>query len=191
MAGDGEDNVNEADQTFCYADLAFTDPTHQQTYEHFQRQITNNKTTYTRFINDSKRDITATTRKTPRNDALFKMVQTQKEYIMKESKSKLEKSTSNNCDFVTFVGEHDFNAPQIESFEAFINSLNAEALQKHMNFIQDVSTITEDFIPAQSTSNEGTNSPAKFVNRPDLAEGCTLLSEENNYKETLDFLEKI
>ena len=72
MAGDGEDNVNEADQTFRYADLAFVDLTHQQTYEHYQRQITNNKTTYMRFINDSKRDITATTRKTPRNDALLK-----------------------------------------------------------------------------------------------------------------------
>ena len=119
------------------------------------------------------------------------MVQTQKEYIIKELNSKLEKSTSNNRDFVTFVCEHDFNAPQIQSFEASIDSLNAEALQKHMNFIHDVSTITEDFqpAPAQSTSNEGTNTSAKFVNRPDLAEGCTILTEECNYKATLDFLD--
>ena len=64
MAGDGEDNVNEVDQTFRYADLVFVDQTHQQTYEHYQRKVTNNKTTHTRFINDSKRDIITTTRKT-------------------------------------------------------------------------------------------------------------------------------
>ena len=60
-----------------------------------------------------------------------------------------------------------------------------------MTFIHDVSTITEDFqpAPAQSTSNEGTNTSAKFVNRPDLAEGCTILTEECNYKATLDFLD--
>ena len=127
MAGDGEDNVNEVDQTFRYADLAFADISHQHTYEHYQRQVTNNKMMHTHFINDSKRDITTTTRKTPRNDALLKMVQTQTGYIIKESNSKLEKSTSNIRDFVTFVGEHDFDAPQTQSFEAFIDSLNAEA----------------------------------------------------------------
>ena len=78
MAGDGEDNVNEAEQTLRYADLAFAGVSHQQTYEHYQRQITNNKTTYTRFINYSKRDITATTRKTPRNDALLKWYKSKK-----------------------------------------------------------------------------------------------------------------
>ena len=120
------------------------------------------------------------------------MVQTQKEHIIKESNAKLDKSTENNRDFVTFVGGHDFDAPQIQSFEAFIDTLNREALQKHMAFIHDVLTITENFqpAPAHSTSNEGTNSPAKFVNRPDLAEGCTLLSEDSNYKSTLDFLDK-
>ena len=181
MAGD-EDNVNEVDKTFRYTDLVLVDQTHQQTYKHYQCQVTNNETTHTRYISDSKRDITTTTRKTPRNDALLKMVQTQKEYIIKESNSKLDKSTENNRDFVTFVGGHDFDAPQIQSFEAFIDTLNREALQKHMAFIHDVSTITENFqpAPAQSTSNEGTNSPAKFVNRPDLAEGCTLLSEDSN-----------
>ena len=61
-----------------------------------------------------------------------------------------------------------------------------------MTFIEDVFNITENFqpSPAQSTSSEGNPLP-KFVNRLDLAEGCTLLSEENNYKESLDFLEKL
>ena len=191
MAGD-EVNFNEINQTFCFTDLVFADQTHQSTYKHYQCQVTNNKTTHTLYINDSKHDITTTTRKTPRNDALLKMVQTQKEYIIKESNSKLEKSTGNNKGLVTFVEGHDFDAHQIQSFKAFIDTLNREALEKHMTFIWDVSNIPENSepAPAQSTSTDSTNSPAKFVNRPDLAEGCTLLSEENNYKETLDFLEK-
>ena len=65
MAGD-EDNVNEVTQTFCYNDLVFADQTHQQTYEHYQRQVTNNKMMHTRYINNGKRDITTTTRKTPK-----------------------------------------------------------------------------------------------------------------------------
>ena len=58
-----------------------------------------------------------------------------------------------------------------------------------MNFIHDVSNITEEFIPAQSTNNEGPNSSAKFINRPDLMESCTLLTGECDYKATLDFLD--
>ena len=58
-----------------------------------------------------------------------------------------------------------------------------------MNFIHDVSTITEEFIPAQSTNNEGTNTSVKFVNRPDLTESCTHLTEECDYEATLDFLD--
>ena len=60
-----------------------------------------------------------------------------------------------------------------------------------MNFIHDMSTIMENFepAPAQSTSNKGTNTSAKFVNHPDLTESCTLLSEECDYKATLDYLD--
>ena len=88
MAGDGDDNINEAEQSFRYMNLVFAVAAQQQTYEHYQRQKTNNKTTNTRFINNSIREITATTKKTPRNDALSKMVETQKDYIIKESNSK-------------------------------------------------------------------------------------------------------
>ena len=45
--------------------------------------------------------------------------------------------------------------------------------------------------PAPATSSEGASSSPRFVNRPDPAEGCTQLSEESNYKETLDFLERV
>ena len=133
MAGDGDDNVNEAEQAFRYTNLVFAVAAQQQTYEHYQRQNTNNQTTYTRFINDSIRDITSTTKKTPINDALSKMVETQKDYIIKESNSKLEKATKNNHNFVTFVSQHDFNADQIQGFKAFIDAQNAAALKKHMD----------------------------------------------------------
>ena len=124
MANEGEEDnsidVPEAQLAFPYTNLTFTDPAKQETYAHFQRQSTINKTTYTKFINKSLKDITATTKKTPKNDALCKIVETQKEYIMKESKAKLEKATQNNRYFVTFVLEHSFNEEQLQGFEAFI-----------------------------------------------------------------------
>ena len=120
------------------------------------------------------------------------MVLIKKEYIIKESQAKLDKIIENNIEFVNFVSGHDFNEQQIQSIEAFTDALNREAMNKHMSFIEDVANITENFqpSPALSTSSKGNPLP-KFVNRPDLAEGCTLLSEENNYTETLDFLKKI
>ena len=192
MAGEDVNDVSEIDQTFRYANLEFGDSTHQSTYEHFQRQVTNNKTAHTRYINNSKGELSTTVKKTQRNDALLKMVLIEKEYVVKESQAKLDKIIENNREFVNFVSGHDFNEQQSQSFEAFTDALNREALNKHMVFIEDVANIAENFqpSPAPSTSSEGNPLP-KFVNRPDLAEGCTLLSEENNYKETLDFLEKI
>ena len=91
MANEGDDNNtgngSKAEQEFRYTNLVFTDPQKPNTYAHFQRQSTINKTTYTKFINESLKDITATTKKTPKNDALCKMVETQKEYIIKEAKA--------------------------------------------------------------------------------------------------------
>ena len=116
------------------------------------------------------------------------MVETQKDYIIKESNSKLEKATKNNRDFVTFVSEHDFNTDQMQGFEAYIDAQNAAALKKHMNFIHDVSNITEEFIPEANTSNQSSNTSAKYVNHPDLAEPGERLTEDCNYQATLDFL---
>ena len=70
MAGDEGDDINtingsEAEQEFRYTNLVFTDPQKQDTYANFERQSTINKTNYTKFINESLKDITAATKKTP------------------------------------------------------------------------------------------------------------------------------
>ena len=46
--------------------------------------------------------------------------------------------------------------------------------------------------PAPATSSgEGTSNSPCYVNRPDLAEGCSVLSEDMNYKQTVEFLERV
>ena len=114
MAGEDVNDVNETDQTFRYANLEFANPTHQSTYKHFQRQVTNNKTVHTRYINNSKGELSTTVKKTPRKDALLKMVLIEKEYVIKESQAKLDKIIENNREFVIFVSGHDFNEQQIQ-----------------------------------------------------------------------------
>ena len=53
MAGENDEG-NDTDQTFKYPSLVFADQTNQANYEHYQRTVTNNKTTHTCYINSSK-----------------------------------------------------------------------------------------------------------------------------------------
>ena len=164
---DEQDNsidVPEAQLVFRYTDLTFTDPAKQETYTHFQRQATINKTTYTKFANESLKEITTTT-KLPKNDALCKMFETQKEYFIKESKAKLEKATKNHKDFVTFVSEHSFTLDQMQGFEAYINAQSTAALKEHMNFMKEVFKLTENLTPEQGTSSQSSNNTTKYANR--------------------------
>ena len=181
MAGENDD-VNDTDQAFRYPSLVFADQTNQANYEHYQRQVTNNKTTHTRYINTSKTELSNNLKKTPRNDALPKMIMIEKEYIVKESQAKLDKAIENNREFTTFICGHDFDDHQIQSFEAHVDVLNREALNKHLAFVEDVDKMTENFQPSPvpATSSEGENPNPRSVNRPDLAEGCSSLSEDNN-----------
>ena len=191
MAGEGDD-TNDTDHEFRYTSLEFADQNNQANYAHYQRQVSNNNTAHTRLITNSKKELSNNLKKT-RNDALLKMISIEKEYIVKESQAKLDKIIENNREFTTFVTGVDFDDHQIQSFEAHMDNVNREALEKHLAFVEEVDNMTENFQlpPTPATSSEGASPNPRFVNRPDLAEGCTLLSEDTNYKETLDFLERV
>ena len=72
---------------------------------------------------------------------------------------------------------------------------NRDALDKHIAFVEEIDNMTSEFqiqSPAPATSSgEGTSNSPRYVNRPDLAEGCSVLSEDMNYKQTVEFLEKV
>ena len=192
MAGESDDINNDTDQEFRFASLEFADATNQPNYAHYQRQILNNKTLHMCFLTKNKTELTNTLKKT-RTDTLLKMIQIEKEYIVNQSQAKVDNIVENNREFSTFVTGVDFNYQQIQGFEAHIDKENREALEKHLAFVEEVDNMTQNFqpSPAPATSSEGASSSPRFVNRPDLAEGCTQLSEESNYKETLDFLERV
>ena len=72
---------------------------------------------------------------------------------------------------------------------------NRDALDKHIAFVEEIDNMTSEFqiqSPDPATSSgEGASSSPRYVNRPDLAEGCSQLSEDANYKQTVEFLEKV
>ena len=72
-------------------------------------------------------------------------------------------------DFVTFVSEHSFNEEQLQGYEAFIDAQNTANLKKHMNFMNDVSKITDELIPEEGTTSQSSNNTVRYVNRSDLA----------------------
>ena len=60
--GDQDNSTNdvpETQQAFHHTDFTFADANKQGTYTQFQKQATIQKTTYTKFANDSIKEITA------------------------------------------------------------------------------------------------------------------------------------
>ena len=195
MAGEGDqvnDEVNQ--QEFRFTDLEFADATHQTNYAYYQRQILNNKTLHTKFLTKSKTELTNTLKRT-RTDTLLKVIQMEKEYIVSQSLAKVDKIVENNREFSTFVTGVAFEDQQIQGFKSHLDKENRDALEKHIAFVEEVDNMTSEFqipSPAPATSSgEGASNSPRYVNRPDLAEGCSQLSEEANYKQTVEFLEKV
>ena len=58
-----------------------------------------------------------------------------------------------------------------------------------MNFMNDVSKITDELIPEEGTSSQSSNNTAKYVNQSDLAEPWERLTEDCDCQATLDFFE--
>ena len=63
MTGENDDG-NDTNQPFAYTSLVFADRTNQENYEHYQRQVTNNKSAHTRYINASKTELSNNLKKT-------------------------------------------------------------------------------------------------------------------------------
>ena len=191
MEGDGEEVNN--DQEFRFADLEFADPNNQASYGYYQRQLVNNKQLHTRFLTNSKKELANNLKKT-RTDALLKLIAIEKDYVVSQSHAKVDKLVENNKEFSTLVNSVDFDDQQIQGFESHIDKENRDALVKHINFVEEIDNLTQEFqlpsvVPATS-SGEGASPSPRFVNRPDLAEGCSQLTEDANYKQTVEFIEK-
>ena len=195
MTGENDEAGSDVNQQeFRFLDLQFADPTHNTNYANFQRQIQNYKTLHSKYITKSKTDLGNTLKK-PKNDTLLRVIEMEKKYITSQSKIKVDKMVELNKEFSAFVANVAFEDAQIQGFETRIDKENRDALTKHIALIEDLDAMTAEFqiqLPDTATSSgEGTSSSPRYINRPDLAEGCTSLTEEMDYKATIEFLENV